>query len=61
MHYDSDGDGDIDDDDEWIQLQKDPDTGVISPKPEIEDAAIEFTATVQEWEQIYTIGHDVHI
>ena len=61
IHYDSDGDGDIDDDDEWIQLQKDPDTGVITPKPEIEDAAIEFTATVQEWEQIYTIGHELHI
>lgn len=61
IHYDSDGDGDVDDDDEWIQLQKDPDSGIITPKPEIEDATIEFTATVQEWEQTYSLGHEVHI
>lgn len=61
IHYDSDGDGDVDNDDEWIQLQKDPGTGIITPKPETEDASIEFTATVQEWEQIYSIGHEVHI
>ena len=54
IHSDTDGDGDIDDDDEWIQLQKDVTTGIITPVREFEDAAIEFTATVSEWEQMYT-------
>ena len=61
IHYDSDGDGDIDDDDEWIQLQKDPDTGIISPAPEVDDATIEFTATVQEWEEVFSSDFDVNI
>ena len=61
IHYDTDGDGDVDDDDEWIQLQKDPDTGIISPKAEIEDATITFTATVQEWEQAFTSAVDVNL
>ncbi len=34
IHYDSDGDGDVDDDDDWCQLQKNPDTGVITPARE---------------------------
>lgn len=60
VHYDSDDDGDIDDDDEWIQVQKDPDTGIISPAREVEDATIEFTATISEWEQKYTVSYEVH-
>lgn len=60
VHVDTDGDGDVDDDDEWRQLQKDPDSGVILPSREEDDAAIEFTATVQEWEQIYTVGYNIN-
>ena len=45
---------------EWRQLQKDPDSGVILPVREEDDAAIEFTATVQEWEQIYTVGYNIN-
>ena len=60
VHYDSDGDGDIDDDDEWIQIQKDPNTGIITPTRETDDATIRFTATVQEWEQSYLLDYDVH-
>jgi hypothetical protein len=59
VHVDTDGDGDIDDDDDWVQVQKDKDTGVIVPAREQDDAYIEFTATVQEWEQIYTVDYDV--
>lgn len=57
VHYDSDGDGDIDDDDEWIQVQKDPVTGVITPSKEQENATIEFTATIREWEQKFTVDY----
>lgn len=59
IHIDTDGDGDIDEDDGWVQLEKDPDTGVISPAREEEDAFIEFTAKVTEWEEIYSIDYDV--
>ena len=31
LHVDTDGDNDVDDEDEWVQLQKDLSTGVISP------------------------------
>ena len=61
IHYDSDGDGDVDDDDEWIQIQKDPDTGIITPAREVEDASIEFTATVQEWEELYSLNYNAQI
>lgn len=61
VHIDSDNDGDIDDDDEWVQVQKDPDTGVITPAREEEDVTIQFTATVKEWEQAYTLAHEIHI
>ena len=60
VHIDSDGDGDIDDDDDWVQLQKDPDNGIISPTREVDDATIKFTATVQEWEQAYTLDRNVN-
>lgn len=57
VHIDSDGDGDIDDDDDWVQIQKDPDTGIITPARETDDATIRFTATVQEWEQKFTMDY----
>ena len=60
VHYDSDGDGDVDDDDEWAQIQKDPDTGEITPGKEIEDKDIEFTATVSEWKETNTITYDIN-
>lgn len=60
VHYDSDDDGDIDDDDEWIQVQKDPNTGIITPVREEEDVTIQFTATVKEWEQKYSIDYGVN-
>ena len=60
VHVDTDGDGDVDDDDEWVQIQKDPDTGIITPAREIEDATIEFTATVMEWEEIYSLDYNVN-
>lgn len=59
LHVDTDGDGDVDDDDDWVQLQKDLDTGVISPAREEDDATIEFTATVSEWEEIFSVDYDV--
>ena len=59
VHVDTDGDGDVDEDDGWVQLQKDPDTGAIYPAREEEDAIIEFTARVTEWEEIYSIDYDI--
>lgn len=59
VHVDTDGDGDVDDDDDWVQLQKDITTGVIEPGRELADATIEFTATVQEWEQAFSVEYDV--
>ena len=53
---DQDGDGEY----EWIQLEKDPDTGVITPKKETESATIEFTATVSEWDDAYKINYDIN-
>ena len=60
VHYDSDGDGDVDDDDEWIQIQKDPTTGEITPAKEEEDRTIQFTASVSEWEQTYSVDYSIH-
>lgn len=57
VQYDSDGDGDVD---EWAQIQKDPDTGEITPGKEIEDKDIEFTATVSEWKETNTITYDIN-
>lgn len=59
VHVDTDGDGDVDDNDGWVQVQKDMETGVITPAREEEDATIEFTATVQEWEVTYSIDYDI--
>lgn len=59
VHYDSDGDGDVDEDDDWRQIEKDPDTSVITPTKEEVDNTIEFTATVSEWEQSYSILYDI--
>ena len=52
VHHDTDGDGI---DDEWRQIEKDPDTGKIFPDKEQEDRTIQFTATVSEWEQTYSL------
>lgn len=59
IHYDSDGDGDVDADDEWIQLQKDPTDGRIMPAKETEDATIEFTATVTDWDDATDVNYTV--
>ena len=59
VHVDTDGDGDIDGDDEWVQIQKDITTGIIEPAREESNATIEFTATVQEWEQAFSAEYDV--
>ncbi len=59
VHVDTDGDGDVDDDDDWVQIQKDLETGVITPIREEDDATIEFTATVMEWEEIYSVDYDI--
>lgn len=45
--------------DEWVQVQKDPTTGVITPAREIEDATIEFSATVSDWADTYTVNYDI--
>jgi hypothetical protein len=55
VHYDSNHDGKIDDNDEWRQVEKDPTTGNIVPVKEEEDRTIQFTATVSEWEQTYSL------
>ena len=60
IHPDSNGDGNIDDDDDWIQLQKDPSTGQITPVREVDDATIEFTARVEEWAEKLSINYDIH-
>lgn len=59
VHADTDDDGDIDDKDKWQQIQKDPSTGVIIPAINEESAIIEFTATVQEWEQKYSLDNNI--
>lgn len=59
IHYDSNGDGVIDDNDEWIQLQKDPETGKITPAKEIDDATIEFTATVTDWDDEISVNYNI--
>ena len=53
VHIDTNGDGVIDDNDDWVQLQKDPDTGKIYPSKETDDATIEFTATVTDWDDAF--------
>ena len=60
VHYDSEGDDDIDDDDDWIQIHKNPDTGVITPAKEEEDDTIEFTATVSDWEETYSVPYEIN-
>lgn len=59
IHCDTDGDGDIDDDDDWVQLQKDTTTGVITPVRELQDATIQFTATVHEWDEVFSVNYDI--
>lgn len=52
VHTDTDKDKDVDDDDDWTELSKDPDTGIIEPEREFNDATIEFSATVSEWDNV---------
>ena len=56
VQHDSDGDGIVD---EWIQIQKDPDTGKIYPERETVDATIEFTATVTDWDETEIIDYEI--
>ncbi|MBO7050497.1 MAG: fimbrillin family protein [Bacteroidaceae bacterium] len=53
---------DTDDDgtpDTWVQLEKDPVTGEIYPERDTEEAAIEFTATVCDWDDVIMADYDV--
>ncbi len=59
VHCDTDNDNDVDNADEWRQVQKDPTTGVITPAREIEDATIEFSASVSDWADTYTVDYDI--
>lgn len=59
VHYDSNDDGIVDDNDLWSQIEKDPTTGAIHPAREEEDLTIEFTATVSEWEQTYSVDYSI--
>lgn len=59
VHVDTDSDGDVDDDDEWVQLQKDPETGVIEPAKETQENFIEFTAVVSDWEVEYGVNWEI--
>lgn len=59
VHIDTDGDGDIDDDDDWVQLQKDITTGIITPVRELQDATIQFSATVHEWDEVFSVNYDI--
>lgn len=56
VKVDTDGDGTPD---TWVQLEKDPDTGEIYPERESEDAEIEFTATVSEWDDTFVAEYEV--
>ena len=51
VKIDTDGDGVPD---TWVQLEKDPATGLITPERETNDSFIEFTATIQEWSDNHT-------
>jgi len=51
LHVDTDGDGVPD---TWIQLEKDPTTGEITPERETDDTLIEFAASVSNWDESYT-------
>ena len=56
VKIDTDGDGVPD---SWVQLEKDPTTGIITPEREANDSVIEFTATVQNWDDTYTLEADM--
>ena len=55
VKIDTDGDGTPD---TWVQLEKDPDTGIISPESEKTGAVIEFSATVQDWDMTYDADYN---
>jgi hypothetical protein len=56
VFHDSDGDHIQD---EWIQIQKDPSNGKIYPERESQQAYIEFTATVTDWDNTEVINYEV--
>ncbi len=56
VYVDTDGDGEPDD---WRQLEKDPDTGVVTPEKEQEDSFIEFSAEVIDWVEEYNVDYEV--
>jgi len=56
VFHDSDGDYVQD---EWIQIQKDPTNGKIYPERETQQAYIEFTATVTDWDNTEVINYEV--
>lgn len=56
VYVDTDGDGEPDD---WRQLEKDPETGVITPEKEQEESFIEFSAEVIDWVEEYDINYNV--
>ena len=55
VYVDTDGDNIPDD---WRQLEKDPETGEIGPEKELEEATIEFTALVSDWEEEYDVNYE---
>lgn len=58
VYVDTDGDGEPDD---WRQIEKDPETGVITPEKEQEVSYIEFSAEVEDWVEEYNVNYDVSI
>lgn len=56
VYVDTDGDNVPDD---WRQLEKDPDTGVITPEKDQEISYIEFSAEVIDWVEEYDVNYDI--
>ena len=56
VYVDADGDGEPD---TWVQLEKDPETGEITPGKETEENFIEFTAVVADWEVEYGVNWEI--
>ena len=56
VKVDTDGDGTPD---TWVQLELDPETGEIHPVKETVESIIEFTATVQDWDDMYNGQYEV--
>ena len=56
VQIDTGGDGEPD---TWVQLEKDPETGEIHPERETDESVIEFTATVQTWDETYVADYEL--